>query len=528
MTGYPSGYASPADLFGVSTMGNTLGTTGVSAFGQVIFVGGDNITLSQSILGGSATITISGGAGGGGGGIAASAGTQSVSTGTVKWADSNGISFGMSLSSQITASYTVPSTAGLISFINVSAGTTSNDLTHFVFSNSNGLAFGLNGSTITGSYTVPVVTAGSDTFGMSNLGNTSGTTGVVSGDSIRFILAGGNNITLSQSLDAGNRSGTITISAFNQTNQSAIRAFGATNTGNTAGNTGVSTGIDWVLAGTNNVTISESTVGGGPNTIWISAAGGGAGAFSAGVSNLGQTAGSTGVTGTRLVFVGTNGLTLSQSTDANGATITITPSMIDVIYPVSGGSAGAQLGQSSLALEPFHVGGFVTASVVHVAGSVSAATAAGSSQSGNLSFNFGIYTRTGSTLSLYTSGSTALSWSITGSTSSVSHHGLRIFPIPLNMSLTPGAYWAGLLTFSGGTAGNAVLSASNLFVTQATATFSGVWGSTTALSRYWHLGAGTFSAQTAALPASVAFSQLTGNSSQGHRQFWFGLLNYSH
>src|SRR5678816_478633 len=44
------------------------------------------------------------------------------------------------------------------------------------------------------------------------------------------------------------------------------------------------------------------------------AAGGG---FSAGVSTGGNTAGATGVTGSRLVFVGSQNITLSQTTDAN-------------------------------------------------------------------------------------------------------------------------------------------------------------------------------------------------------------------
>lgn len=45
--------------------------------------------------------------------------------------------------------------------------------------------------------------------------------------------------------------------------------------------------------------------------------------FSAGVSNLGNTQGATGASGTQLVLVGTNGITLSQTTGANGLTISI-------------------------------------------------------------------------------------------------------------------------------------------------------------------------------------------------------------
>jgi len=48
---------------GMSTQGNTSGTTGLVA-AQLVLVGGDNVTLSQSVNGQSATLTISAGAGG--------------------------------------------------------------------------------------------------------------------------------------------------------------------------------------------------------------------------------------------------------------------------------------------------------------------------------------------------------------------------------------------------------------------------------------------------------------------------------
>src|SRR4029078_9709704 len=77
--------------------------------------------------------------------------TQVGRTGDIVFSNSNGFTFGMSNSSVVTASYTVPSLAGLISAINLSAGTTSNNLTAFTLSNSNNVSFGLNGSTITAS-----------------------------------------------------------------------------------------------------------------------------------------------------------------------------------------------------------------------------------------------------------------------------------------------------------------------------------------------------------------------------------------
>jgi hypothetical protein len=118
--------------------------------------------------------------------------------------------------------------------VNISAGTTSNNLGTIVFSNSNGVSFGLNGSTITASVNAGggiAAAAGSQTgtsgtilfqnsnnitFGMSdssvitasfnpinvgisNLGNTAGTSGTFDGANLQYVFAGGNNITLSQS-----------------------------------------------------------------------------------------------------------------------------------------------------------------------------------------------------------------------------------------------------------------------------------------------------------------------------------------
>lgn len=99
------------------------------------------------------------------GGVALSAGTQQATSGTVQLANSNGLTFGMSNSSIVTASYSTAvfsnsnnvsfgtnvSTVTASAFINVSAGTTSNNLTAITLSNSNGISFGLNNGTLTAS-----------------------------------------------------------------------------------------------------------------------------------------------------------------------------------------------------------------------------------------------------------------------------------------------------------------------------------------------------------------------------------------
>lgn len=223
-----------------------------------------------------------------------SAGTTSNNLSAFVFSNSNGLAFGLN-GSTVTGSYTVPSTAGLISAVNLSAGATSNNLSAVTFSDSNGISFGLNGSVVTATVRTNYVTAQTNQsaikgLGVSNVGNTAGNTGLSTG--IDWVVAGSNGITASESTAAGGPN-TIWLSGNTQTNQSAIKAFGATNTGNTAGNTGVSTGIDWVIAGTNGITISESTAGGGPNTLWVSGSTGGGAAATVGYWEMAPGSGTT-------------------------------------------------------------------------------------------------------------------------------------------------------------------------------------------------------------------------------------------
>ena len=138
-----------------------------ASYDQTQITAGNNITLSQV----GKTVTIQGpvfsnsnnvtfGVNGGtitasvaGGGAAAAAGSQTQTSGTLKFLNSNGISFGMSNSSELTASYAVSQiTAGN----SISLSQAGNTITIYgpMFSNSNGMAFGSNGGTITASYSV--------------------------------------------------------------------------------------------------------------------------------------------------------------------------------------------------------------------------------------------------------------------------------------------------------------------------------------------------------------------------------------
>lgn len=234
--------------------GNTLGAPAVSGT-NVIFQGSGNISLSGT----SNTIIFYATGGGGGGGAAISAGSQSNSSGTVVFSNSNGVTFGMSNSSVITASVSQSvqtQASGNIAGSGFTSTTTAG--TAIVgTNNSNGLSLGVPAYLTT-------ARASNDAVGL----NTAGTnvTWTVSSNGISF---------------------------------------------NGSGYAGTATSG-------NNISLTVNSGG-----ISASVAAPGAANYSIGVSNLGNTAGSTGITGTRIVFVGTNNISLSQSTDANGATISI-------------------------------------------------------------------------------------------------------------------------------------------------------------------------------------------------------------
>ena len=113
-------------------------------------------------------------------------------------------------------------------------------------------------------------------FGMSNLGSTSGTSGMVN----RQIVFAGSNVTLSQSINAS--SATLTISAAAQSVQTQ-NMHNLTIASNTSGvGAAISSGT-LTLAGGSNITLSQN--GGNAITIHGNAGGGGSVNFSAGTTS---------------------------------------------------------------------------------------------------------------------------------------------------------------------------------------------------------------------------------------------------
>ncbi len=127
----PQGEGSPF-IEGVSTLGNTLGTTG-TINKQMIFAGGNNITLSQSINGQSGTITISA-AGAFSGGVS-TLGNTSGSTGLVSnqivFVGGNNITLSQSTGGVSSATITISAqnTSSLVAAGDVSLSTAGNTIT---------------------------------------------------------------------------------------------------------------------------------------------------------------------------------------------------------------------------------------------------------------------------------------------------------------------------------------------------------------------------------------------------------------
>jgi hypothetical protein len=265
------------------------GSTITGSYSTLVFSNSNGISFG--INAGTLTATVQPGAAAG---LAAiQAGTQTATSGTVTFGNSNGITFGMSGSSQITASYTVPSTAGLISNINVSAGTTSNNLSAFTFSNSNGLSFGLNGSTLTGSYTVP------STVGLISAINVSAGTTSNNLSAITFSNSNG----LSFGLNGSTITGSYTVPT--QTNQTEGRYA----IGNTTGQSSSSTfdARTMSISGAGNISVGYSG-----NALVISG--------SAANGNINISAGTTSNNLTNFVFSNSNNVSFGL----NGSTITAT------------------------------------------------------------------------------------------------------------------------------------------------------------------------------------------------------------
>jgi hypothetical protein len=305
---------------------------------------------------------------------------------------------------------------------------------------------------------------GSQTLGISNLGNTAGISGMASGSALQYAFAGGNNVTLSQSINGA--SGTMTISAANQTVQTQ-NLHNMSLAGNTSGAMAQISSGTLTLAGGNNITLSQNG-----NAVTISAGAGGGGGGVA-IANS-QTTFASGTAN----FVASGALTIASATAGqsfnlsvpqtsslsatgaisiftNGSTISIgAPIVPDAStlsrweYPDGGFASLGSVPQGSLSVQRMYVPFNVSGSAMKIGGSLNVMTnTSATTASVNISLWMGIYTLNGSTLSLASSGSAnnGFRWSQSASTTAntLIVPGMRQMTVPVDVNMKPGEYWVG-------------------------------------------------------------------------------------
>lgn len=548
---------------GMSTGGNTVGTTGLAS-NQLVLAGGSNITLSGSTNAGSMTISVIGGAGGGGGGVGISAGTQSVSTGTVVFSNSNGVSFGLSASSLLTASVAAQTnqTLGIYASSQTTGQSSSSsfDARSISFVGQGVISVGLSGGSV-------LISAPGTTgltllsVGMSTGGNTVGTTGIASN---QLVLAGGSNITLSGSTNAGSMTisviggagggGGAAISAagssqnagtivFSNSNGISFGMNGSTITatvtpgaaaGIAAANAGTQTATSGTLvfANSNNITFgmsgssqvtasyaqSNQTVGlyGLGNTTQNSSSTFDARTMSLnalGAMTVGFTNGSiqlsapatSSLSATGILSISVNGSTISIGVPPQGYTESGFNPYADLPF------TNSQIGNGTLVFDPNLVPSFQYDRVLLP---IMNSNATNSSGSHSLSFWVGLYTRNASTLSLL--GSTSRSTAVTHSGTVGSYSlfsGIRHITIGSTTTLSAGRYWMAFVSNSSSAGADG--SYSNIMqnvppTVGTTYNFNGLFGVAQNNTQQFTLGQGFYSATTTGMPASIAFSQING------------------
>lgn len=222
-------------------------------------------------------------------------------------------------------------------------------------------------------------------------------------------------------------------------------------------------------------------------------------------------------TGT-LQLAGGNNITLSQngqSITISGAAQTGTPGTFSMWEPIQLNAMTSQTknaAQSTLFMFPLYVP--VNLSITQMLNliSISVSTSSNSSAAAALSQSAGIYTITGSTLNLLTasSGAANVAFTNTSNNSTASIAGFRGFTIPMAFNATPGNYWIGIISATASTNTNWI-TMNSVGATFANSTYSGQIGEVPAASRGVVKGLGFYSAQTAALPATIGLAELSGS-----------------
>lgn len=465
---------------GVSTGGNTAGNTRVDV-GRFVLAGGANITLSQATAANALnTISIVGGAGGG----AESNWHHLLGANTAGNTTASGTTIGLS-----GINMTLSGTNG--SVINLSVPATSS------LSATGIVSISVNGSTISvGAGLMPV-------YATSN--TTQSSSGSLSAHSLLVHGAGG--------VSVGVSNGSLVISG-----GAGGGGFtgGMSNIGNTAGTSGTVQSQMLVVGGPN-ITVSQS-INGNSATLSISANAPGAAAENNWFNFSGDTAGNTTASGSTINLSGVN-LTISGTNNSQIAIIG--PQPHSFFYPynealqyVSG------IANATLWLMPVNFPNLV---IDRIGCRVRLSKATNSTGSLTVSYNMGLYTKNVSTLSLAHSVTGSYGVTLSGTVNSSNYSGVRDLTVPWTTTIPSGGYWVGYGFRT--TTGNNQATVSMINISQIDTGVSGLVGQASNATNQRMLGQGIYSATTSGLPASIAFTQITGASTAHFRPPVFFFLN---
>lgn len=497
---------------------------------------------------------------------------------TLSFSNLNGISFGTSVGSAITASHNALTSQSNQAWSGSNASSTFQTLS---FNNANGASWSNNGGAVEVSYTRPVVSnaiqsvgsatnsgtntsrfaaddhvhAGVFSMGVSNdAGNTAGDTRVDVG---RFVLRGGNNITLSQ-ITAANALNTIVLSA---------GAGGGVNPVASASNGSFSfTTLNFSNA--NNVTFGTSA----GSIITASVAAPGAAAENNAINLLGaNTAGNTTATGSTIGWSGIN-LTLSGTNNSivnisappvsslvgtsgislstNGSTISVGKVLQSTYVPYLAFSTNSQtlaaLGATSASARffPIFISDNIIFNALRVMHNLSYATSTVSGQQ-TITYGYGIFSNNAGTLSSISSSSLSLAVTNSSVSNTVSYPvstgtggytyttltqsttaNIQSFwgtaaggrPLDLQfgntMSLSSGAYWLGVLLRHSSSSANIGISIALGGNANALHNSLAPWGvassaqTTNSEYRIPYMGLGAYTVSQSTLPNGVPLTQI--------------------
>ena len=463
-----------------------------------------------------------------GAGAAIAAGTQTGSTGTIVFSNSNNITFGMSNSSIVTASFSqtnqTQASGGIAGTGFTSASTVGTAIVGTL--NSGGLNLGVPAYITTyASQTVQTQASG-------NIAGSGFTSASTAGTAIVGTLnSGGINLGIPAYITTyATSQGSYNIASMGTLTFGG--ATGGTTFSNSATTIGLHAGSNITLSQSSNSIIIYGAGAAGTDTAYargnttLSSTGtlaqsslnfAGSGGISAGVSNGSIVYSAPNVSS----LIGTSGISISST--SNSIYVYANPNQASYYNPFNAPQTTAGLiGQGSIAVQP--MAGLPSAlsfSQINVLASVSNSQSSNSSYAGAISLYAGIYTNNASTLSLLSSGSQSYQWSNTGTATTNSAtliSGMRMFSIPIGLSITQaGDYWIGFLSITSSTNAN-WFTAQNAFITQMTSP-ANIFGAATTATNQLALGLGMFGTTSNAMPVSMAFTNITG---QGYNAFGTG------